>query len=205
MPIHFSGNCVCVCGMEGCSWWLSFSLKKKNLRVVLGSWQYSQRCLHALWSHICMAYLATPPAREVYLLQLVNQHWHVSTPSPPSVMELSWSHALYALGEVHMLTASENISTVLMVLVTHSLCLSLPTPPSHPLQLPFSSLLFPLHSSPIDPWRPLFGFHTDFSQFSEQFQLYMLALYTCLFLHSENDSIKSMLHLYPRGECFEEE
>lgn len=32
MPIHFSGNCVCVCGMEGCSWWLSFSLKKKKFK-----------------------------------------------------------------------------------------------------------------------------------------------------------------------------
>lgn len=45
-----------------------------------------------------------------------------------------------------------------------SLCVSLPL---HSLHLPLP--LSPLHSYSIDPWKPLFGFSTDLSQFSEQF------------------------------------
>lgn len=177
---------------------MAFLFLKEKLRAVLGLGQYYLRdVFQAPHSHIYVAYL---PERSIKPHELAPAHQH-----PTSTF--SWSGAVHVLREMHMLQHLRTFA--LMVLVAHSLCFFLPflspsLPPSSSSSLSFS-FLTSLHSSPTDPWKPLFGFSAEFFTASEEFQLYMLALHPHLFLFSGKDGIKQMLHLYPRGECFEKE
>lgn len=91
------------------------------------------------------------------LLNLMNQHLHISTP----IYILLVLCSPCTRRDAHA-TASENICPN-GPCCTFSLLLSPSLPPSSSSSLSLS-FLTPLHSSPTDPWKPLFGFSAEFSQ-----------------------------------------
>lgn len=145
MPLHFSGNCVCV--FVGWRVFLvTFLFLKETLRAVLGSGQYYLRdVFHAPHSHIYVAYL---PERPINPREPAPAHQH-----PTSTFSWRDAHA-YSIWEI---CPNGPCCT--------SLCFSLllPLPPSPSSSLSLSSLSL-LHSSPTDPWKPLFGFSAEFSR-----------------------------------------